>query len=152
MSSNLQGTFNNASKIPLGGYLESELFRLAETKPGSVTRLQDLIAAGVNLEHKDDKGQTAFFMACRHDNTKMIEALADAGAKIDVANDDGVTPLFMAIAHYNEDAVRKIMQKGLHPDHARYQGMTPLMHAANFKKQGIVEILMEHGADHSEKR
>ncbi|MEZ0259464.1 MAG: ankyrin repeat domain-containing protein [Alphaproteobacteria bacterium] len=149
MKDNLQGTFNGAAKMPLTGYLESELFRLAETKPGSVNKLQDLMASGVNLEHKDDKGQTAFMVACRRNNTDMIIALADAGAKLDIIDNNGVTPLFYAIAIDNEDAVRKMMEKGLHPDHARYNGMTQLMHAANFKKIDIVDILIEYGADHT---
>lgn len=148
MSGNLQGSFNGAA-FPLTGYLENELFKLAETKPGSVNQLQDLMASGVNLEHKDDKGQTAFMIACRHNNTNMIEALADGGAKVDVADNNGVTPLFYAVAHNNEAAVRKMMTKGLHPDHARHHGMTALMHAANFKKIGLVDILIEYGADHT---
>lgn len=149
MSDNLQGTFNGAAaNRPLTGHLENQLLKLAATKPANLNLLQDLIAGGVNLEHKDEKGQTAFFVACRHNNTDMIKALADAGAKMDAADMNGATPLFMSIALFNEAAVRKMMECGLRPDHARYRGLTPLMHAANFNKPALVRVLMDHGADH----
>lgn len=150
MSDNLQGTFNGAATgMPLTGHLENQLLKLAAAKPADLNKLQDLIAEGANLECKDEKGHTPFFIACRNNNTDMIKALADAGAKLDVVDINGATPLFMSIALYNDDAVRKMMECGLHPDHARYRGMTPLMHAANFKKVEIVGILMEYGADHT---
>lgn len=150
MRDDLQGTFNgSAASRPLTGHIENQLLKLAATKPADLHRLQDLLASGADLECKDEKGHTPFFVACRNNNTDMIKALADAGAKLDVVDVNGATPLFISIALYNQDAVRKMMECGLHPDHARYRGMTPLMHAANFKKVEIVSILMEYGADHT---
>lgn len=67
---------------------------------GDIDRVKELIAARININEKDSKGDTALHYACRgsYRNAKLqiVRILLAAGADVNVENNMGRTPLHEA--------------------------------------------------------
>jgi ankyrin repeat protein len=58
-----------------------------------VARIAELLAAGVNVNSCDERGQTAFSYACAYNSFETAELLWTNGADINAPHNDGWTPL-----------------------------------------------------------
>ena len=74
--------------------------------------LDDLLARGVDVQHRDDSGSTALHHAAAHGNLHAIEALVSAGADLDLANHDGFTPHALALATRQQAAAQRLVALG----------------------------------------
>lgn len=78
----------------------------------------------------------------------LLEALIKQRADVHVKNDFGVTSLFMAVLADSSKGVRILLSAGAKPDALKPKtGETALLMAAQKKNIGIVEALIEAGAD-----
>ncbi|PKM46924.1 MAG: hypothetical protein CVV05_00475 [Gammaproteobacteria bacterium HGW-Gammaproteobacteria-1] len=78
-------------------------------QPALITRL---VAAGAEVERRDQRGRTALHDAARFDADHCIEALLDGGADIDALDDAGCPPIFEAICYGSCEAVRVLVRRG----------------------------------------
>ena len=75
--------------------LGSTPLHLAATNP-DVTALKALLAAGANVNAKDDDGNTPLHMAAYTNRIEHAKVLLEAGADVNVVSTGGRTPMAMA--------------------------------------------------------
>lgn len=65
-------------------------------KLGNITKVQELIAQGVDLNVQDEYGYTAFIWAASYSKPDMVKVLLDAGADKTIQDYDGHDALYWA--------------------------------------------------------
>ena len=122
-----------------------------ENDPGEEV-IKALCEIGVDLEQKDDYGQTALYLALRgsyrfHANSRIVKILLEHGASVHAKDSHGRTPLLEACKYGNLEVVQMLIQ--YHADvNARDGGWrTPLHYACSCKNLEIVQLLIQHNAD-----
>ena len=78
-------------EIPTFNELESQLFKAI--RDGNLQVVQALIQKGVNLDCKNDYGQTPLHHAVLYEKVTIVELLLEKGAKIEEDNFEQLTPL-----------------------------------------------------------
>lgn len=105
-----------------------------------------LVAAGANLEHRDQWNKTALGYAAQERKTEAFHALLQAGASITDAV-GGELLLNYTCAQANDEAVRALLEAGVDPNERDSDGKTALLTAIETNEPRIVKILLERGAD-----
>ncbi|KAF6173451.1 hypothetical protein GIB67_027146 [Kingdonia uniflora] len=100
----------------------------------------------VNVDDKDDDGQTPFYYASMEGHMLTAMYLLEHGADPATSNDIGFTPLHHAAEKGNAELVHVLLSKGINVD-AQSDNATPLLMAASTGKHDIVKILLDHHAD-----
>jgi ankyrin repeat protein len=85
---------------------------LAAARTGHANTVKDMIAAGANVNVKDEHGNTPLLEAARNGHDDVVRALLVAGANMKAKNDDGKTALMLALQNSHEDAVRALREAG----------------------------------------
>lgn len=81
-------------------------------KLGNITKVQELIAANVNLNHQDEYGYTALIWAASYSKPDMVKLLLEAGADKDITDIDKHNALFWA-NYYGHPEVIELLNKSL---------------------------------------
>ena len=116
-------------------------------KSGDIAALKQLIAAGANVNAKDQYGGTALMYAAIHDNAAAVDLLLNNHADINATTGDGVTALELA-AHYGDaQAARQLVTRGANVNLRAGDGSTALHQAARGGSLEIIRLLVEHGAN-----
>jgi len=115
-------------------------------KKGETRDIEGLLAAGAEVDAKDEKGVTALMHASAEGHTQSVEALLDAGAEVDAQADDGLTAL-MVVARGKTEIARALLDAGADVNAKAQQGVTPLMVAVATGNTEIVRALLDAGAD-----
>jgi rhodanese-related sulfurtransferase len=108
-------------------------------RQGQGVVVQELIAAGADLEAVDRDGNTALWAACYAGQLAVIEQLLDAGANINHQNPDGASALIYAASAGKTDVVALLIAKGARADLTTVDDFTALDLAAN---PAIIKLLM----------
>lgn len=95
-----------------------------------------LMAAGSEVDARDDKGDTALIKNAW--NPAIAILLIQHGADVNASNNEGWTPLFSAST---AELTRALLQHGADFDVRNKRGQTPLEAARQFGNPGIVAIL-----------
>jgi ankyrin repeat protein len=108
-------------------------------------------ARGVDLNARDDHGQTALTRAARNGWVAGCLLLLEHGADVNADSANGQTPLFHAVttADVNsaEELVDQFIRRGADADAACKWDLTPLMEAARANRPRLVVRLIEAGAN-----
>ena len=103
----------------LGGKL------LAAAVSGDAAAIGLLIAAGADLEAKDDvAGRTASLWAAFHGHEACMKLLIDAGARIEAKDEHGWTAFMIAANQGHEACVDRLIGQGADLDAKSAAGMT----------------------------
>jgi ankyrin repeat protein len=113
------------------------------------TDLADLlIRAGANVNTRNDLGATPLTLACVNGSEGMVEKLLTAGADPNTALPTGETALMTCARTGNVNAVKTLLtHRAAVNAKDRTRGQTALMWAAAARHTGVVELLIEFGAD-----
>lgn len=69
-----------------------------------------IIAAGANVNHENNKGETALHLAAEGDYVQTVQALIVAGAQLNHVDKKGRTPLSRAKGTFKEGAAAKVLR------------------------------------------
>lgn len=100
--------------------------------------IQLLLSFGVDINGKDDSGQTSLHRATRRKNKFLMRFLLSNGAEVDCKNDDGRTPWSANIRCGNAEVLEILCNAGADPDTFGVQDTSELYTAA---KDGEIEIV-----------
>ena len=84
-------------------------------KAGNLKGLEAALAAGMDVNARDDKGWTALMYVVDKGYVLLVEPLVQAKADPDVRAPDGATALFMAVAHGHGEIIPLLMKAGADP-------------------------------------
>ncbi len=114
---------------------------------GDIKVIQELIAAGADVNKADKDGRTSLQMASEKGNTEIVSKLIAAGADVNKANKQGVTPLWVASQNGHTETVSNLIAVGADVNKASKDGATPLWMASYRGYAEIVSKLIAAGAD-----
>ena len=84
-------------------------------KAGNLKGLEAALAAGADVNARDDKGWTALMYVVDKGYVLLVEPVLQAQADPDVRAPDGATALFMAVAHGHSEIIPLLMKAGADP-------------------------------------
>ena len=84
-------------------------------KAGNLKGLEAALAAGADVNARDDKGWTALMYVVDKGYVLLVEPVLTAQADPDVRAPDGATALFMAVAHGHSEIIPLLMKAGANP-------------------------------------
>jgi len=118
------------------------------TKSNSVTIVKLLVRAGIDVNHRDEQGETALHVAARFGHVECACALLDAtsGQKADIdipENTFGWTPLFIASVDGHLPIVELLIDAHADLDRVDLSGWTAKEHAALRGHMSIANRLAE---------
>jgi ankyrin repeat protein len=112
---------------------------LAALNPGKgVAAIPILVQKGVNLDVRDNDGNTALMIAFEAGNDKASKLLIDAGANLDIRDNTGKTALMLAAEKGEFDVVDALIVAGANLNIRDNAGKTALMLAA---AKGLVDLV-----------
>eukprot|EP00112_Aurelia_sp_Birch-Aquarium-sp1_P019370 Seg478.6 transcript_id=Seg478.6/GoldUCD/mRNA.D3Y31 product="KN motif and ankyrin repeat domain-containing protein 1" protein_id=Seg478.6/GoldUCD/D3Y31 len=118
------------------------------------SRIPELLDTIINLMDQD--GNTALHFALTYRNTGVVSILLDSQeCKVDFHNKAGYSPIMLAaLAGFDNKTDKYVMQRLLRAGDIncknRESGQTPLMLAVSRSHAGMVELLLDAGADINE--
>jgi ankyrin repeat protein len=111
--------------------------------------------ANINTQRNGIGGTALHYAVINADSKEMeaVEILIRAGADLETRASEKQTALFMAAARGKWDAVTKLAEAGadVHFRDDVYSGMTTLLLAAQDGQSAVVELLLQKGANPSDK-
>lgn len=129
------------------GLDENDMKLFAATGAGDMTQIEQLIAAGANINAADSLKRTALFAAVFCNRPQAIDLLIDRGSDMNARDFSGMSPLHAAVVVGAMDAAQALIAKGANLDTQNTAGRTPLHLAAATNQIAMVELLLEHGAN-----
>ncbi len=111
-----------SSPTPKAALPPDALHRAA--KAGNLKGLEAALAAGADVNARDDKGWTALMYVVDKGYVLLVEPLLTAKADPDVRAPDGATALFMAAAHGHSEIIPPLMKAGADPSIKGPKGKT----------------------------
>jgi ankyrin repeat protein len=113
-----------------------------------VELVEQLIAAGAEVQAKNDYGATPMSEAAVVGNVQVLHKLLAAGADVESPNADGQTALMILARTSNVEAAKLLLKRGAKVDvRERWRGQTALMWAAAEAQPAMVKLLLDHDAD-----
>ena len=113
-------------------------------KAGNVKGLKAALAAGTDVNARDDKGWTALMYVVDKGYVLLVEPLLQAKADPDVRAPDGATALFMAAAHGHSEIIEPLIKAGADPTIKGPKGKTATEIAQ--ARYGDLSMALEKGA------
>lgn len=115
---------------------------------GNLDEARRLIKAGADVNAPTDFGIRPLHLAADNSNRAMIELLLKSGAEPHAANPEGETALHLVARSGDVEAARLLLKARASVDaRETWGGQTPLMWAAARRHAGMVELLLQRGAD-----
>lgn len=112
------------------------------SRRGETQIVDELIAAGVNINHRNMDGTNALWAAIVADSVEIAERLLAAGVDIDNQNDNGATALMYAASNHKTEWVRFLLRKGADTSLQSLDDYTALDLASNID---ILRLLRKAG-------
>ena len=113
--------------------------------------VDELIAAGANVNTANDAGVTPLMVAIAFDpeSTRMMRGLLDAGAEIDEQDKGGLTALMYAARYGRKEAVTLLLARGANPTMRDNNGRTAAAFTGNSpESQELTRLLEDAAARH----
>jgi len=134
--------------LKLRGYNFDERSFFSAITAGDELAVNGFISAGVDLNAKDENGDSALTAAELRGDVKIVNALLHGGANVNARGRGDWTPLLLALQEERDDvAATLIAQPGLDLTAESPNGMTALMLAVWHQRTEFVKRLLQQGAD-----
>jgi len=120
---------------------------MEECFSNNIDMVKTLIAAGANVNSKDNDGLTSLHIACMVENLDIVNNLISAGADINAKAKDGITPLINAIWNNNLDIVDALIAAKVEINTQDETGSTALIEACKKGNLDMVKTLISAGSN-----
>jgi hypothetical protein len=97
---------------------------------GNLETVRQHIAAGSDLNRRDEYGSTPVIVAATFGRTEIAKALIAAGADLSIANNEGATPLHVAAFLCRSEIVEALLASGADKHALNKHGSTALASVA----------------------
>lgn len=127
---------------------------LTDVRPRRYDELELLLKYGYNPNNPNKFGYTPLHDAAIRGDINLIYLLVEKGADINALNKKGETPLHLAIyysSQINTQAINLLLHLEANPNVPNQNNKTPLEYAFDAYSPKIVELLLQHGAQSSDK-
>ncbi|CAG8485309.1 4127_t:CDS:2 [Acaulospora morrowiae] len=102
----------------------------------------------VNIDLRDEQGETALFQAASAGNAEVVKVLLKNYAIVDLSDNHGLSPLSIAACNGHTYVCRMLLDRGKANINQKDEtGKTALAHAAHKGHSQTVETLLSRGAD-----
>ncbi|KPK43477.1 MAG: hypothetical protein AMJ65_05645 [Phycisphaerae bacterium SG8_4] len=119
---------------------------LKAARTGDIEGLRALVAAGADINERDEWGNPALHILAERDDPNAAKALIAAGADIEARNSEGDTPLIKAAMRFREQMAAALIAAGADVDAQGLFLNTPLHWAAERGCGPLVQLLIDSGA------
>jgi len=107
------------------------------SEAGDKVRVEQLLAAGVNVGVKDDYGDTPLILAVKNNKTEIVKLLLARRADVNEKDSNGWSPLILSLFGNDTDLVKLLIEGGADLNAIGNHGWTVLHYAARGQvKQG----------------
>lgn len=125
---------------------------MAAARDGRVEAVRLLIAAGGDVNLKDNTQENAFSIAAINNHVEVLRLTISAGADVNARNRFDGTALIAASDRGNVEVVRELVKTPIDLDHVNRLGWTALLEAiilgdGHQAHTEIVQLLVTAGAD-----
>jgi len=140
------------SQLSPEAQIETDRLLILAAKANDPTRVRELIAAGGNVNAKDDIQDSAFLYAGAEGFNDVLQLTLAAGADVRSINRYGGTALIPASEHGHVETVRILIAAGVPVDHVNNLGWTAMQEAILLNnggpnQQDVVRQLLAAGAN-----
>jgi len=116
---------------------------------GNIEAVKKHLAAGVDVNAKDEDGRTPLLHAAYQGNNEIAELLLANGADVNAKNEVDTTPLHHAALYGHKETVELFITNGADVNaiivSGQHQGKTPLDLAIQLKRTETADLLRKHG-------
>lgn len=133
-------------------YMDSDISAAAlclAVEKGFVQMVETLLSLGIDVDLKDNLGQTALHRATRRKDEKMVRLLLSSGADVECKDDDNRTPWSANLRCSNTDVLQILLTAGANPSTCGQQGVSELYTAAKDGDTEIVKYMLKSGTNPS---
>lgn len=116
-------------------------------REGNSDLLAEFIAAGYDLNSRDERSYSALMVAAYQGQQQAVELLMAGGADPCAQDKSGRTALMAAIFRGNLSIARQLLNAPCNPDTSNNAGQTAAMYAALFERRDILQLLIDKGAN-----
>jgi uncharacterized protein len=122
---------------------------IVAAESGHVDVVLCLLNRGAAVNARDGMEGTALYWPCLNGHGRVVRLLLERGADPTITDRNGFTPLFAAAVGGHEAIVQSLLQTPAIAliDQRCRQGQTALSRAVCTGREGVVRILLRHGAD-----
>jgi pectate lyase len=114
---------------------------------GDLERVKAFLEEGIDVNAKDENGDTPLHIAAEQDYNDIASLLIDQGGNVNARNQKNYTPLYNAISNSNKDLVGLLIGKGADVNATNRMRQTPLHWACLRGNKELAELLIAKGAD-----
>jgi ankyrin repeat protein len=109
--------------------------------------LDQVLARGPELNHRDRRGATALFYAASQGRLDVLHRLIQHGADVNLPDGTGKTPLMVSVMMNHPDAARLLLAAGADPNRQDRDGATALLEAVEVGRYDLAALLLKHHAN-----
>ncbi|KAB8220169.1 ankyrin repeat-containing domain protein [Aspergillus novoparasiticus] len=116
---------------------------------GDLDAVKQRLDQGVDVNMKNDAGETALSQAAANGCADVVRFLIDHGAHVDLQNGRHETPLVQAAKYGHEEVVRVLLEQGVDVNRINQnddKDATALHKAAEYGQDEVVRLLLGNGA------
>lgn len=124
-------------------YGENALHQASGQRSLSVLKLILELGGSVNLEARENRGNTALHMAVIYGQDEVAKFLLGGGANINARNTDGDTPLHLAVEWRREAVLKTLMETGVDVNVQNLRSYTALSLAVYRGYEKMVVMILE---------
>lgn len=119
---------------------------------GNQLLLGDLLNSGLDVNATTVDGWSLLHLAVKSENPELVKMLIDKGARVDlVTTPEGISPLHVAAVVNNRQVIQHLLAAGASLTATDKEGSTALHYAMTKDKLFSAQLLIEKGADCTQK-
>jgi hypothetical protein len=139
----------SAASAPTQQHAPEDRTLIQAAGTGDFATVEELIAAGADVNASTQHGMTALMSAAEHGHLRVVSLLLACGADINVQRSDGLNALALAAFFGHVLVVRELISRGANAESKSRFGSSPKLWATARGFNEVVKVLKEDASAHS---